>query len=186
MLVCTHSRFLIVLFQREKGLDREAHLSTEDPPTCARAWISLAHEDDRRSSCARRASRARPQAPHRRLAASFVDAARLRRDADIAAVWSEGMKIQHAMFALRARSNGLEVIRVAVAAPRSLGRAVARNRSRRRLREAFRAAITDLPRGPGYDLVIVTRPQVAAAPFPDLRTAAAAALASLGRRVRTA
>src|SRR6266567_3736459 len=54
MLVCTHRRFLIVLFQREKGLDLEAHLSTEDPPTCARTWISLAHEDDRRSSCARR------------------------------------------------------------------------------------------------------------------------------------
>src|SRR2546428_3910756 len=51
MLVCTHRRFLIVLLQREKGLDLEAHLSTEDPPTCARAWISLAHEDDRRSSC---------------------------------------------------------------------------------------------------------------------------------------
>jgi len=67
MLVCTHRRFLIVLFQREKGLDLEAHLSTEDPPTCARAWISLAHEDDRRSSCARRAPRAWPQAPHRRL-----------------------------------------------------------------------------------------------------------------------
>ena len=67
MLVCTHRRFLIVLLQREKGLDLEAHLSTEDPPTCARAWISLAHEDDRRSSCARRAPRAWPQAPHRRL-----------------------------------------------------------------------------------------------------------------------
>ena len=48
------------------------------------------------------------------------------------------MKIQHSMFALRARLNGLGVIRVAVAAPRSLGRAVARNRSRRRLREAKR------------------------------------------------
>ena len=71
MLVCTHRRFLIVLFQREKGLDLEAHLSTEDPPTCARAWVSFAHEDDWRSSCARRAPRAWPQAPHRRLAPRF-------------------------------------------------------------------------------------------------------------------
>src|SRR4029079_13508156 len=62
------SSFLIVLFQREKGLDLEAHLSAEDPPTCACAWISLAHEDRRRPSSARRASRAWPQAPHRRLA----------------------------------------------------------------------------------------------------------------------
>jgi len=112
-----------------------------------------------------------------------VDAARLRRDADIAAVWSEGMRIQHALFALRARPNGLAVIRVAVAAPRSLGRAVARNRSRRRLREAFRAAIGDLKLGAGYDAVIVARPQIASTAFADLRTAASAALESLAGRV---
>jgi ribonuclease P protein component len=115
-----------------------------------------------------------------------VDAARLRRDADIAAVWSQGMKIQHSLFALRARPNGLAVVRLAVAAPRSLGRAVARNRSRRRLREAFRAAIADLARGPGCDIVIVARPQVAGVPFADVRAAAGATLASLAQRVRTA
>jgi ribonuclease P protein component len=112
-----------------------------------------------------------------------VDAARLRRDADIAAVWSEGMKIQDSMFALRARPNGLAVIRLAVAAPRSLGRAVARNRSRRRLREAFRAEISGLTKGPGCDLVIVARPQTASAAFADLRRAAASALGSLAERV---
>jgi ribonuclease P protein component len=111
-----------------------------------------------------------------------VDAARLRRDADIAAVWSEGIRIQHSMFALRARPNGLAVIRVAVAAPRSLGRAVARNRSRRRLREAFRISIHDLEPGPGSDLVIVARPQTGSAAFADLKKAAASALDSLAQR----
>jgi ribonuclease P protein component len=115
-----------------------------------------------------------------------VDAARLRRDADIAAVWSEGVKIQHAMFALRARPNGLGVVRLAVAAPRSVGRAVARNRSRRRLREAFRAAVLEVEQSPGYDMVIVARSAVAAAPFADLRAAAGSALASIAPRVRTA
>ena len=115
-----------------------------------------------------------------------MDAARLRRDADIAAVWSDGMKIQHSMFALRGRPNGLGVIRVAVAAPRSLGRAVARNRSRRRLREAFRAAIGELANGPGCDLVIVARPQTASAAFGELRTSAVTALDSLVRRLATA
>jgi ribonuclease P protein component len=112
-----------------------------------------------------------------------VDAARLRRDADIAAVWSEGMKIQNSLFALRARPNGLDVIRIAVAAPRALGRAVARNRSRRRLREAFRAAIGELASGTGCDVVIVARPAIASAPFGDLRIAAAAALGSLAGRL---
>jgi ribonuclease P protein component len=115
-----------------------------------------------------------------------VDAARLRRDADIAAVWSEGLKLQHALFALRARPNGLDEIRLAVAAPRSLGRAVARNRSRRRLREAFRGAIGDLARGPGVDIVIVARPAIALAPFADVRSAATIALGSLARRLATA
>ncbi len=96
------------------------------------------------------------------------------------------MKIQHAVFALRARPNGLDVIRVAVAAPRSLGRAVARNRCRRRLREAFRMAIRDLARGPGCDVVIVARAQTASAPFADLRKAAATALDSLAERVAPA
>ena len=112
-----------------------------------------------------------------------MDAARLRRDADIAAVWSEGMKIQHAMFALRARPNGLDVIRIAVAAPRSLGRAVARNRSRRRLREAFRVAIAEVSSGRGYDVVVVARAATASAAFVDLRTAAARALGSLAGRL---
>jgi ribonuclease P protein component len=114
-----------------------------------------------------------------------VDAARLRRDADIAAVWSEGMKIQHSLFALRARPNQLDVIRVAVAAPRSLGRAVARNRSRRRLREAFRAEIRELASAGGCDILIVARPKIASVAFADLRKAASAALGSVMDRAAT-
>lgn len=136
--------------------------------------------------CSPRAVRVAVSASPSFSAASFVDAARLRRDVDIAAVWSEGMKVQHSMFALRARPNGLAVIRLAVAAPRSLGRAVARNRSRRRLREAFRIAIRDLAQRPGCDVVIVARPQTASATFADLRKAAATALDSLVQRVATA
>jgi ribonuclease P protein component len=92
------------------------------------------------------------------------------------------MKIQHSMFALRARPNGLDEFRVAVAAPRSLGGAVVRNRSRRRLREAFRAAIHELAIGPGCDVVIVARPQTGSAVFADLRKAAAVTLGSLAER----
>ena len=92
------------------------------------------------------------------------------------------MKIQHSMFALRARPNGLDEFRVAVAAPRSLGGAVVRNRSRRRLREAFRAAIGELASGRGCDLVIVARPQTGSAVFADLRKAASVALGSLAER----
>jgi ribonuclease P protein component len=115
-----------------------------------------------------------------------MDAARLRRDADIAAVWSDGVKLQHALFALRARPNGLDVVRVAVASPRSLGRAVARNRMRRRLREAFRGAVSELAPRAGVDIVIVARAPIASAAFADLRKAAAGALERLAERVATA
>ena len=115
-----------------------------------------------------------------------MDAARLRRDADIAAVWSDGRKLRHGLFALRARPNGLDMIRIAVSAPRSLGRAVARNRARRRLREAFRAAIGDLAPGAGVDIVIIARPETGDAAFADLRTAAGRALGTLAEHVATA
>jgi ribonuclease P protein component len=111
-----------------------------------------------------------------------VDAARLRRDADIAAVWSGGRKLQHPLFAVRALPNGMTAMRLAVSAPRSLGRAVARNRARRRLRDAFRVVIRDLEPRPGCDLVVVARPAVASAPYLDLRAAAAKALGSIAGR----
>src|SRR2546426_11673735 len=58
---------VIALFPAGEGTDREAHLSAEDPPSFARARFSCAHAYHRRTSCARRAPRAWPQAPHRRL-----------------------------------------------------------------------------------------------------------------------
>jgi ribonuclease P protein component len=115
-----------------------------------------------------------------------VDAARLRRNADIAAVWSEGTKLQHALFAMRARPNGGVTIRIAVSAPRSLGRAVHRNRARRRVREAFRTAIRDLDSTAGCDLVVVARPPVAATNAADLRAAVASALRRLATDVTVA
>lgn len=111
-----------------------------------------------------------------------MDAARLRRNAEIAAVWSDGVKLQHSLFALRARPNGLGAIRIAVSAPRSLGRAVARNRARRRLREAFRTVIRALDDGGGCDLVVVARPAVALAQHAELREAAGAALGTVRAR----
>jgi len=112
-------------------------------------------------------------------AATFVHAARLRRSSEIALVRSNGTQLQHRLFALRARPNGLLEIRVAISAPRALGRAVARNRVRRRLREAFRLAIGAVDRGPGLDLLIVARAAAGTVEHGTLRAAAAEALERL-------
>jgi ribonuclease P protein component len=52
--------------------------------------------------------------------------------------------------------NGLGVTRLGLSVSRKVGGAVARNRVKRLLREAFRAVQHDLPRG--MDLVVVARP----------------------------
>jgi ribonuclease P protein component len=110
-----------------------------------------------------------------------VDAARLRRNADIAAVRSEGTRWQHELFTMRARPNGVSAIRLAVSAPRTFGRSVARNRARRRLRDAFRTEIAPLGIA-GHDLLIMARAPVATADHATLRAAAREALARLDAR----
>jgi ribonuclease P protein component len=110
-----------------------------------------------------------------------VDAARLRRNADIAAVRSEGTRWQHEFFSLRARPNEVSAMRLAVSAPRTLGRSVARNRARRRLREAFRTEIAPL-RLASHDLLIMARGPVATADYATLRAAAREALRRLDAR----
>jgi ribonuclease P protein component len=108
-----------------------------------------------------------------------VHAARLRRNADIAAVRQTGVTVQHRLFAVRAAPNDLGVTRLAVSAPRSLGTAVARNRARRRLREAFSTVMAGRERASGRDLIVTARREVATATPALLREAVATTLASL-------
>ncbi|HEY7623804.1 MAG TPA: ribonuclease P protein component [Candidatus Limnocylindria bacterium] len=115
-------------------------------------------------------------------AATPVDAARLRRDADIAVVWNEGVRSRNALFAMRALPNRRREVRIAVSTSRSLGTAVVRNRTRRRMRAAFRAAISSLDLSSGLDLVAVAQPGLIRASFRDLVAAAANALVSVARR----
>jgi ribonuclease P protein component len=79
----------------------------------------------------------------------------------------------------------MDAIRLAVSAPRSLGRAVGRNRARRRLREAFRLAIRDLAGGEGRDLVVTARAPIRTVPFAELRNAVSSALAALPAGTKT-
>ena len=60
-------------------------------------------------------------------------------------------------FSARARQTNEPDVRVAVVAPRSVGSAVARNRARRRVREAFRIATTSGRPTSGLDIVVSAR-----------------------------
>lgn len=59
-----------------------------------------------------------------------------------------------------------------------IGKAVARNRARRRMREAVRSMWDMI--APGWDLVWVARPNINEAAFPELQTACARLLRRAG------
>lgn len=72
-------------------------------------------------------------------------------------------------------------IRVGFTCSKKVGNAVARNRARRRLREAARAILPELGRD-GWDYVLIGRPEITAArPFPALKADLALALTRLHR-----
>ncbi len=93
---------------------------------------------------------------------------RLRRTADIEIVRKIGEMRSDRHFTLRARPNGTDVVRVAVASPRAVGGAVQRSRARRRVREAIRILLRERAAGRGVDLLVVTRREALDAPAETL------------------
>ncbi len=106
-------------------------------------------------------------------------AERLRRTKDIEMVRDTGEMRSDRHFTLRARRNGLDVIRVAVASPRAIGTAVRRSRARRRVREALRVVLNRRTSPSGIDLLVVARPPALDAPFAALTDALTRGLGAL-------
>ncbi len=106
-------------------------------------------------------------------------ATRLRRTKDIELARMKGETRSDPLFTLRARPNGTDRVRVAVASPRAIGTAVRRNRARRRLRDAVRTLLAPRAASRGIDLFFVARPPAVDAPAASLRAAAARHLDAL-------
>lgn len=100
-----------------------------------------------------------------------MQAERLRRTRDIALVRSEGSLRSDRHFTLRARPNGLGLVRLAVSATRAIDTSVGRNRAKRRVREAFRRSLGERREGRGTDLFVVVRPAALAARPEEIRGA---------------
>lgn len=104
---------------------------------------------------------------------------RLSRSEDFKRVRRTGKSYAHPLVVLIAQANEtLPRVRVGVAAGKTAGTAVHRNRAKRLLREAMRSLLPSL--APGWDLILVARPALATATLKDARSA----LASLLRRAR--
>jgi len=106
-------------------------------------------------------------------------AARLRRSGDIKTLRAEGRSLRRASFSARLRRTDLSVTRLAVIAPGNGGGAVALNRARRRVREAFRIALrgrSSNAGNAGVDILVTARPEALHTEFTALRDDAASVL----------
>lgn len=106
---------------------------------------------------------------------AFGPADRLRRSDEFARIRREGLRFQTAHFVVYAtKSPDTGCTRLGVTVSRRVGKAVARNRIKRRIRECFRLSLKDtLP--PGTEMVVIARRGADALDTPatnaELRTA---------------
>ena len=99
---------------------------------------------------------------------SFPKQFRLLRSGDYRRVYKNGMRVSGPCFrafcCTRAESEGP---RVGLTVPKALGKAVDRNRIKRRMREAVRHEVREL--GSEWDVVFNPRQRVLTVPMPDLQ-----------------
>lgn len=94
----------------------------------------------------------------------FRPEARIRRRADFRQVYERGTRSQGRFSTVFILATTRSVSRLGIAATKKLGGAVQRNRAKRLIRELFRRN----PVPPGFDIVIVPRPELLKAGFGSL------------------
>jgi len=109
---------------------------------------------------------------------------RLRSAADFQRVRDQSPRVwPHRLLVLHVAPNDLECARVGITVSGRVGKAVVRNRIRRRLREALRARLDSL--AAGYDVLVVARPPSAQASWLELDAALESVLQRAGAIVPT-
>jgi ribonuclease P protein component len=91
---------------------------------------------------------------------------RLLRRAEFRRVYEQGQRRSASLCTVFLLSNGLEHSRLGITVTGKVGKAVMRNRLKRRLREVFRMHRPEI--APGWDIVVNPRAQVAEARFEKL------------------
>ena len=91
---------------------------------------------------------------------------RLLRRADFRRVYEQGQRRSASLCTVFLLSNGLTNSRLGITVPSRVGKAVVRNRIKRRIREIFRTHRSTI--APGWDIVVNPRAQAAEAGFARL------------------
>jgi ribonuclease P protein component len=104
---------------------------------------------------------------------------RLTRSEDFKRVRRSGKSYAHPLVVLIVQKSDQPRVRVGVAAGRTVGTAVIRNRTKRLLREAMRILIPNI--ASGLDLILIARPGLISASLEDTRQA----LLNLLKRAQT-
>ena len=94
---------------------------------------------------------------------------RLTRSEDFKRVRRSGKSYAHPLVVLIVQVHDQPRVKVGVAAGRTVGTAVYRNRAKRLLREAMRTLIPSIT--PGLDLILIARPGLVSASFEETRQA---------------
>jgi len=103
---------------------------------------------------------------------------RLKRSEEFRRVYQSGVRCAGTLVVVHAFPNGLGMVRLGVSVGRRFGRATARNRVKRRLREAVR---WHRPRmRTGVDVVVVPRTAAGTAAYRELRDEVRATLEATG------
>jgi ribonuclease P protein component len=101
---------------------------------------------------------------------------RLRKSSDFATAYREGRSFSSGLLVIRPRANALLHNRYGFVTARSVGKAVVRNRVRRRLREVVRSLLLR----EGWDIVVIARRSAAEATYWELRDSLASLLKRAG------
>src|SRR5262249_19416809 len=123
----------------------EAHVSTESPAASQDARLPRADEDEGRAESSQTPAGEGAQTADR-VTGRFPRSERLTTSAEIQALFQQGKRVDRPSFVVLWReTDGRR--RAGFAVTRQIRGAVSRNRARRRLREAFRAARMAAPTG---------------------------------------
>ena len=139
----------------------EENLSTKQPPTRQKAWLSRPHGDQERTGSHQTPPGKRTQAINSPTLLSFrlPKDSRLRKRAEFLRVYENGKRFEGRFMTVFILPNKLENQRVGITATKkAIGKAHDRNRAKRLLRESFRLSRAELDAvSAKYDWVLNAR-----------------------------